>query len=145
MFDHRIEKDCVSDVFDPGTSWTGKCCNLKSSGSARGGGGRCWMREKATQIQLVFRSYCFCLFLILSKFHFGTNEFVWSYWTIVIFRPLKVEIHLNRWPSLEVHQWAAIITFLTTFFCFAVCVLLYIFKALQNKAPNGLHGPYKCC
>ena len=35
MFDHPIEKDCVSDLSDPGSCRTGKCCNLKFSLIAR--------------------------------------------------------------------------------------------------------------
>ena len=34
MFDHPIEKDCVSDLSDPGSCRTGKCCNLKFSCTA---------------------------------------------------------------------------------------------------------------
>ena len=31
MFDHPIEIDSVSDLSDPGSCWTGKCCNLEFS------------------------------------------------------------------------------------------------------------------
>ena len=34
----------------------------------------------------------------MSKLHFGTEECLWSYWAIVIFRQLKVEI---RWSSVS--------------------------------------------
>ena len=34
MFDHPMDKDCVSDLSDPGSCRTGKCCNLKFSCTA---------------------------------------------------------------------------------------------------------------
>ena len=37
-------------------------------GSARVGGGRCCIKEKAAQIQLVFRNYCFCLVKISFRY-----------------------------------------------------------------------------
>ena len=88
--------------------WLVRHMGLHWGGSERGGGagGSCWMWlwEKATQIQLVFRNYCVCLFLILSKFHFGTEKYLWSYWTLVIFRPLKVEIHRSTVSTDGLHS-----------------------------------------
>ena len=45
-----------------------------------------------------------CSFLFLSKFHFSTEECFWSYWTIVIFRPLKVEVHRSTVSTDGLHS-----------------------------------------
>ena len=62
--------------------------------------------------------------LKVSKiFPFCTEECLWSYWTIVIFRPLTTEgwnkpkYSLNRWLSHKVHHWATILRFLPTIWC----------------------------
>ena len=62
-----------------------------------------------------------CKVLSLSKFIFGTDECLWSYWTIVILRPPKVEIYRSTVSTdvlHKVHQWATILRVLpTTWFC----------------------------
>ena len=42
--------------------------------------------------------------VISNKFHFGTEECLWSYWTLVILRPLKVEIHRSTVSTDGLHS-----------------------------------------
>ena len=76
-----------------------------------------WSNELALAIWHI--SLFWLVFDILPEFHFSTEECLWFYCAIIIFRPLEyTKYSLNRWLTHKVHHWA---TILPTIFLFIMC------------------------